>query len=506
MMTNLRSFSLSAVLLLIFLVGFVPATIAQSVTSTLNGRTFDVRQQVTFDVATTQGTAPANTNVKLRFTLMGNNATVLGSKIQMQYMEGTTWTNLPFTDGVATLGPDAGFALTNATRQFRATFEAAGKLGFRVDIIPAAGGDPLAGTDVIFDVNAISAPTLNTSLDQYDPGEITSGRNREFRIYYSAGDRTADMVYIKYVFANPAQRDKVRLYIAPDETVEPLQFIEFTKDEEGNFLYQPEGGFPLTGTSTSQAHMLMRVFFAEAGSYTYNVHLVHITTGVVVATKEETVIISEGAAISSTLNNKENVAKEVDTDFAVTIAQGGEADGPVRIKFTLDNPEQAGAVTLMAETATPGEYAPLVPVDGALWYGPEAGFALANSTINFRIKFAEAGTYNYKMELVKMTSNRRVLAVAEETIEVLTVASAKDKIENSRIVTYPTVSNGAVRVELGNVRDAQIAVVDMLGKTVMTIDRASGTAEINTMRLANGIYFVRVMKGSEVAVSRFIVR
>ncbi|WP_187262616.1 T9SS type A sorting domain-containing protein [Pontibacter beigongshangensis] len=503
MMTNVRPFYLPALLVLLLLVGFVPDITAQSVSSTLKDRSFNVREQVEFDVVTTQGTAPANTNVRLRFTLQGDNATVLGSKIQMQYLEGSNWVNLPFVNGVATFGPEAGFPLADATRKFRATFEAAGNLGYRIDIVPAAGGNPLAGVTEIFNVNAISSPTVNTSLDEYAPGEITSGRNREYRLYYSAGDRTADLVYVKYVFANAEQRDKVRLFAAPSEE-EPVEFIELTKDEEGSFLYWPEGGFPLTGTSASQASMLMRVNFSEAGTYAYQVQLVH-TNGVVVAFVDETVTISAGATIASSLHNKVNVVRATATDFSVAITQGGEPVGPVRIKFTLADPEQASAVTLQAETATAGEYAPLTSQDGALWYGPETGFALADASYNFRVAFAEPGTYNYTIELVKMTSNR-VVAESDEKVEVVTVASAKDKIENSRIVAYPTISNGTVRVDLGHVREAQISVVDILGKTVMTIERASGSAEINTQPLAKGTYFIRVLKGREVAVSRFIVK
>ncbi|TXK44656.1 T9SS type A sorting domain-containing protein [Pontibacter qinzhouensis] len=506
MMTNLRSFFLSAFFVLLFLAGFATVSNGQVVHTTLKDRTFNVREQVTFDVVTAQGPAPANTNVKLRFTLMGTNATLLGSKIQMQYMQGSDWVNLPFTDGVATFGPEAGFPLADATRQFRATFEAAGNLGYRIEIVPAAGGAALAGADETFNVNAISSPTVNSTLDNYPAGELTSGRDTEFDVFYSAGDRTADLVYLRYVFTNPAQRDKVRLYIAPDPEGTPPAFMALTKDDQGNFLYAPEGGFLLTGTSTSQANLLMRINFAEAGTYEYKVDLVHATNGVVVATVLENVTVTQGATISSTLHNMQNIVKGTATDFTVAITEGVTADGPVRIRFTLADPEQAANVMLMAETGTAGEYETLTLQDGALWYGPEAGLPLKDATFKFRVQFAEAGNYAYTIQLIKMTSNRRVLAMADEMVEVLTVTSAKDKIENSQIVAYPTVSNGSVRVDLGSVRDAQIAVVDMLGKTVLTIDRANGSAEINTLRLANGIYFIRVMKGNEVAVSRFVVR
>lgn len=55
--------------------------------------------------------------------------------------------------------------------------------------------------------------------------------------------------------------------------------------------------------------------------------------------------------------------------------------------------------------------------DGVTWYGPEAGFPLSDLTSGFKVNFKEAGTYGYKLEVIRL-SDSKVLASAISNVTV----------------------------------------------------------------------------------------
>lgn len=70
----------------------------------------------------------------------------------------------------------------------------------------------------------------------------------------------------------------------------------------------------------------------------------------------------------------------------------------------------------------------------------------------------------------------------------------------SAVNIYPNPSTGIVNVN--NVEGAIIEVLNMVGQTVVTINNASEISSIDLSNQANGTYFVRVLKGTEVSTTK----
>ncbi|MFD2246339.1 T9SS type A sorting domain-containing protein [Pontibacter ruber] len=456
---------------------------------------------VNFTVTTTQGNAPAGTMVKGRFEFTNANIAYKAPLIDLEYEEtANNWKKLPVsTAGAAEFGPATGFALGNTSFKFRVRFNAADVYNYNLKLVPASGtGDPVAVASESVTVDAVEEAIINSTLDVIEG--ITINKEVEFQAIVNAQDRQGDLVNVVMKLKNPAQAGKITLKFSQD-TENPV-YSPLTFNDQGEAKAGPEGGFPLEGEALRFA-----VTFTEAGIYDYTFLLLR-EDGTLLASVDEKAAVAEfeGTAISSTLNNKADVKTNTATDFAVTTARGAvEANTPVRIKFTFDQ-AAVGKVTMQAQAAGGTTFEPMtISNEGVAFYGPEAGFTFADATTNFKITFAEANTYRYAMQVIRVSDNK-VLAAASEAVNVTGVTAVKDEIENTRIRVYPTLANGAVTVDLGTVRNAQVTVVDALGRTMVALDKVDEKAEINTTAFAKGLYFVRIVKGGEVAISRFIVR
>lgn len=77
----------------------------------------------------------------------------------------------------------------------------------------------------------------------------------------------------------------------------------------------------------------------------------------------------------------------------------------------------------------------------------------------------------------------------------------------SEVSLYPNPANSrtTVRVE-GMSGKAQLSVIDMSGRTVMTTTMTAGTAELNVAKLAKGTYFVRINNEKAATVRKLVVK
>ena len=126
--------------------------------------------------------------------------------------------------------------------------------------------------------------------------------------------------------------------------------------------------------------------------------------------------VEEETTISSDL--EEAVAGE-ETEFTVATTASEEDEGKdVRVKITLLNENNEDNVELYYEED--GDYYELEfdDVDEVAWFGPEEGFDLGNVESEFKVTFAEAKTYEYKMEIVDVDADE-VLASTVEEVEVM---------------------------------------------------------------------------------------
>jgi Secretion system C-terminal sorting domain len=215
--------------------------------------------------------------------------------------------------------------------------------------------------------------------------------------------------------------------------------------------------------------------------------------------------------IDGTLDSYPSLAIDQDIPWQAHI-KGFERQGDnVNLEIKLHNPAQSENFTLHynsnreATTEEEANYSEVSFDNGIAMVGPEGGEPLPESYKEyFKINFSAPGTYRYDLILRRADGN--ALATVTETVTVGTVAGIDDMIGGTRVAVYPTVSQGTVKLSLGSIRNANVAVLDMLGRKVLELNNANGTVEINTQQYARGTYFVKVMAGNDIASSRLIVR
>lgn len=347
--------------------------------------------------------------------------------------------------------------------------------------------------------------TLNTLTN------VRTGITEEFTVTTEGG--SGQMVKGQFDF-NPYQEgDIVLQYKAPGAQ----EYTTLTPGADGVFTFGPAEGFSFPATAT--AHNF-KIWFNRPATYDYTLSLM------TVGDSPETVASATGSVavtaptqyptINGTLDvvarEKELVINQPEI-WQILVDANDFYGVKGNIKIALASPAQRDNITLLYNanraSTTPEEdnYQPLVFNDqGIATIGPEGGETLPASGLNqvMKISFSQAGTYPYTISFVR--EDGTPLATVSESVTVATVAGIDDMIGNSRISVYPTLSSGDVRVELGDVRNAKVAVMDMLGKVVLQIDNATGAVQFSTAGLSKGTYFVKIIKGNDVAGSRFIVR
>ena len=198
------------------------------------------------------------------------------------------------------------------------------------------------------------------------------------------------------------------------------------------------------------------------------------------------------------------------------LIKGFERTGDmVNFQIKLEDPSQQDNFTLFynsnreAKTEDEAVYAEVeFNEEGIAIVGPEGGEALLESYKEyFKINFTEPGTYNYTLSLLR--ADGVTLAPTVETARVRGeggVTGIDDMIGEARVAVYPTILEGVVKLNLGKIRNAKVAVIDILGRTVLEVSKANGVLDISTKGYAKGTYFVKVFAENDVASSRLVVR
>ncbi|MBB6611504.1 T9SS type A sorting domain-containing protein [Pontibacter sp. Tf4] len=216
--------------------------------------------------------------------------------------------------------------------------------------------------------------------------------------------------------------------------------------------------------------------------------------------------------INSTLDNPGvNVVVNEVVYYDLFVDARDRAGEVMAIRIKLTDPTQRQYIT-MEYTIDPDRNNPSTAVfspltfdeEGIGYIGPKEGAPLKDYSIIIRATFTQAGRYSYHLQLERNDLN--IMADNLELIKVSSTTGTDDMIENTRIMAYPTVADGTVNVDLGQVRNADLQVMDMLGRTVYSASKVNGLATINTHQLSKGLYVIKVIKGSDAAALRFIVK
>ncbi|NDK56841.1 T9SS type A sorting domain-containing protein [Pontibacter fetidus] len=224
------------------------------------------------------------------------------------------------------------------------------------------------------------------------------------------------------------------------------------------------------------------------------------------ATSANAAVLFNEPTIDGTLDVIPDLSVNNQASWDIFITAGDRAGEKVNVKITLADPAQRQNFTMEhALDASGTTWEPVTfNAEGVAIVGPQGGKALANSQEYFRVTFTQAGIYKYRLDLLRDDDN--VIATKTEATRVSTVAGTDDMIADTRIMAYPTISSGTINVDLGQLRNAEMHVVDMLGRSVYSASKISGTTTIDTRRFGKGLYFVKVIKDGDAAALRFIVQ
>jgi hypothetical protein len=344
---------------------------------------------------------------------------------------------------------------------------------------------------------------MTTTLDNASDVEI--GVEKDFTVTVDDGDQGDVMVLGQFTFTNYAPEDIVLKYMAPGAT----EYTTLTISDEGVATFGPAEGFAL-----SDATHDFKIQFNKEKVYSFSTSLINVADETVVASAAGSVTAGDIAepTIDGTLDVISDVVFEQDILWQVFVRPNARVGEKVNLEIKLENPAQRNNFKLHynsnreAQTEEEATYSEVVfDEEGLATVGPEEGEAmLAEYKEYFKINFSAPGTYRYQLVLRRMDGN--TLVSVNEVVRVATVAGLDDMIGDKRVVVYPTVSEGSVQVDLGNIRNASVTVVDMLGRKVLQLEKVNGKAEINTKKFSRGTYFVKVYAGKDVATSRLIVR
>lgn len=467
-----------------------------TVATTLGGTTIVKGKTVDFDLNVDAGSWPNTTKVFPK-VILANPAQAANIQLFYEAAPGD-YQPLAFnTEGVATYGdPVEGINLADGTLKLRAVASETGTYTYSVELIKKVDLQVATMTQetvtVKFD-NATIASNLNNKAG------VKTSVAQNVAVTAVANDNAGDMVLAKLTLGDAAQKEHMTVELQTGENT----YEQLAIDANGVAYVGPTGGYPL-----ADGVMPLRVTFAEAGTYTYTVALVTPgTTETVVASSSESVVVDafQNATVATTLD-KRSVEKDAATTFTVTAtANDVNPATMVRGRLTLADASKAANIAL-EYLDTDATYKPIVFTNGVALIGPAEGMAMSDvNALGFRVTFNAASTYAYTLDLVNVNGGA-VVATASESVEALTTTGIKKGFEKGGYAVYPTLTTGALKVDLLKARNASIQVVDMMGRAVVTKNNVNGIVELDLSKVAKGTYIVRIQDGSNVNTQRVIVR
>lgn len=216
--------------------------------------------------------------------------------------------------------------------------------------------------------------------------------------------------------------------------------------------------------------------------------------------------------IDSTLDNMQNLSAVEGSNskqYTVIVKGNNKVGQQVKIRMKLANPADSAKFSILRLVKN----VPTVPItfdaQGVGILNANDWYTLQEDDVNaavLEITFNAPGTIKYELDLLRNDGN--VIAKVSETIRVASVAGIDDMIENTQVKVYPVPAsrNDEVTLNLGELRNASVTVVDLLGKPVYQAEKLSGVTKINTSGFSKGMYFIKVIKGSEAAMVRMLVQ
>ncbi|MFD2512989.1 T9SS type A sorting domain-containing protein [Pontibacter locisalis] len=343
--------------------------------------------------------------------------------------EATEFTPLTFDEnGVITIGGMDGYPLADAKdvdeNLFKAIFTAPGVYNYAFKIVRTDGVVLAEVNEVV----TVSETAIGSTLGNKENLKATIPA--EFTVSAASATLAPEtLVFGRMTLTNPSQASEITLEMKGADGT----YQEVSLGTDGTVMIGTMEGMALS----SFRNLDFRITFDAPDIYNYTLELVKVEGNEVVATKTESVSVAafRDATIVSTLNNKEDVTATIPEMFTVTTVRNDVTEGTmVRGKLILTDATQAEDVTLQVQLPN-GSFMTLpINSEGVTFFGPEEGVAIANATTNFKVTFAEPGTYNYIVQLVAVDGGQ-VVATSTESVVVdafqnATVASSFANADN----------------------------------------------------------------------------
>ncbi|RYG19853.1 MAG: hypothetical protein EOO07_06020 [Chitinophagaceae bacterium] len=379
---------------------------AQTISSTLDNKKGVVEKRwMEFTASVTEGTANGQI---INERLMLDDASQ-ASEISVEYKDGSgNWNALSFTTGgIIWFGPASGFPLKDATTTFRVRFDKDTTYAYNLEIVDASTSAVLVSTDEEVSVNAYEMATVASTLNKKN---VQLNEWTEYDVTTTAGTDSNTLVRAMFMLDDTSQAADIM--VEYKDASNNWQSLPFTN---GMIEFGPSTGFPLRNAASN-----FRVMFSNTGIYSYTINITDAATDTLIASASEFVevidtIVIVKPTISSTLNNMSGLIATKEASFDVTTTSGDFENTLVRGYLTLMDANQAKDITVSYFDGA--NWMPLTFNNGIIEFGPSTGFPLMDATSNFRITFANAGSFNYMLDIVD-ASTGDTLATTNETVNV----------------------------------------------------------------------------------------
>lgn len=467
---------LSILLAMIMVIGMMPITALAATGGTLST---DIDQKV-FNVG--QAT-------EFTFTTVANDdagVMVLGSfefsdpsaieKLEYKESKDGNWYEF-----YGDFGPTTGFPMSDATSQFRVTFNKAGKYSVTASIKKADGGEALCS--VTKEVLAIkTASTLTTDIGEK---EFKVGQPTEFTFTTTANDSKDVMVLGSFVFSDPSAIEK----------------LEYKESKDGKW-YEFNGDFgPSTGFPMSDATSQFRVTFNKSGNYSVNASMKRADNGTILCSSG-TISLSVIAEydVNVTANEGGTIKLDGKNVSSVTVVEGKKvpleisaADGYQIASVSIDGVAQTIGnkesfnkdITVNADTNVSVSFVKVYTInvshtgEGTVVTTPECdgGVVVVNTGTSVKVVATPNANYRVSEVTVNGAKDNTVQGANDEGYELEFSADKDYQFEitfapNRYNVVAKDTINGSVTVETGTVNhggSSKINIYPAPGYTVESV-------------------------------------
>lgn len=413
-----------------------------------------------------------------------------------------------------------GFPMTDATSNFRVTFNKAGTYSVTASMKTAEGGTVLCSTTQSVTVADKVAAALTSDIGSKT---FAVGDTAEFTFTTTANDFGGTMVLGSFEFSDPTAIAKLEYLESKDGN-----WYEFSGD------FGPAGGFPLIdGTST------FRVTFNKAGDYTVIASMkkadggdVLCTTGAIAINvlAKYKVTVSTNIAEAGTISpsNETMVVAGGTTTFTVAANAGYQIDsigGASSVQIADDKKSATVTVTPESDTTVVVNFVKTYTVtvthtgEGTVVSNPELAGGSVTVVTGSTVKVTATPNSGYRVSAVEVKSGSEVIKSetfdvhAYEHIETLTMDKDYEVTVTFAQSTYQiaitTPENGTVTID-----DAD-GIVEHGGSTTMTVvaDSANGY-EIGSVTVngepvelnADGKFTISGIKEDKTIVATFVLK